>query len=41
MVGVFDILYMPLGNPADHFLLCYETLEAEKTRLYPSSSPGL
>ena len=39
MVGVFDILYMPLGNPADHFLLCYETLEAEKTRLYPSSTP--
>ena len=41
MVGVFDILYMPLGNPVDHFLLCYEHLEAEKTRLYPSSSPGL
>ena len=41
MVGVFDILYMPLGNPVDHFLLCFEPLEAEKTRLYPSSSPGL
>ena len=41
MVGVFDILYMPLGNPVDHFLLCYEPLKAKKTRLYPSSSPGL
>ena len=30
-----------LGNPVHHFLLCYEHLEAEKTRLYPSSSPGL
>ena len=39
MVGVFDILYMPLGNPVDHFLLCFEALEAEKTRLYLSSSP--
>ena len=33
MVGVFDILYLPLWNPADHFLLCYERLDAEKTRL--------
>ena len=41
MVVVFDILYMPLRNCVDHFLLCYEPLEAEKTRLYPSSSPGL
>ena len=41
MVGVFDILYMTLRNPVDHFLLCYEPLEAEKTRLYHSSSPGL
>ena len=41
MVGVFDILYMPLRNPVDHFLLCYEPLEAEKIRLYPSSTPGL
>ena len=39
MVGVFDILYIPIRNPVDHFLLCYETLEAEKTRLYPSSTP--
>ena len=39
MVVVFDILYMPLRNCVDHFLLCYEPLEAEKTRLYPSSSP--
>ena len=30
-----------LGNPVHHFLLCYEHLEAEKTRLYPSSSPGV
>ena len=41
MVGVFDILYLPLRSPLDYFLLCYEHLEAEKTRLYPSSSPGL
>ena len=41
MVGVFDILYMPLRNPVDHFLLCYEPLEAEKIRLHPSSTPGL
>ena len=41
MVGVFDILYMPLGNPVDHFLLYYEPLEAEKTILYTSSSSGL
>ena len=36
MVVVFD---MSLGNSVDHFLLYYETLEAEKTRLYPSSTP--
>ena len=41
MVGVFAILYLPVWNPVDHFLLFYEPLEAEKTRLYPSSSPGL
>ena len=41
MVGMFDILYMPLGNPVDHFLLCYEPSKAKKTRLYSSSSPGL
>ena len=41
MVGVFDILYLPLWKPVDHFLLCYEGLEAGKTRLYPSSSPVL
>ena len=38
---MFDILYLPLRHPVDHFLLCYESLEAEKTRLYPSSSLGL
>ena len=41
MVDVFDILYLPLRNPVDHFLLCYGPLKAEKTRFYPSSSPGL
>ena len=41
MVGVFDILYMPLGNPVDHFLLCFEPLEAEKNIFYTSSSSGL
>ena len=35
MVGVFDILYIPIRNPVDHFLLYYEPLEAEKTRPYP------
>ena len=40
-MGVFDILYLPLRIPVDHFLIGYEPLEAEKTRLYPSSSPGL
>ena len=39
MVGVSDILYVPLRNPVDYFLLCYEPLEAEKIRLYPSSAP--
>ena len=41
MVSVFDILYMTLRNPNDHFLLCYEPLEAEKTRLYSPTSPSL
>ena len=41
MVVLFDILYLPLRDADDHFLLCYEPLEAEKTRLYPSSSPAL
>ena len=41
MVGVFDIFHLPLRNSVDHFLIHYEPLEAEKTRLYPSSSPAL
>ena len=41
MVGMFDILYLPLRHPVDHFLLCYESLEAEKTRLYSPTSPSL
>ena len=43
-INAFELLEKTLeslGNPVDHFLLCYEPLEAEKIRYYPSSSLGL
>ena len=43
-INAFELLEKTLeslGNPVDHFLLCYEPLEAEKTRLYSPTSPSL